>query len=53
MLTLKLTAMSAAKRSKSDARQFQESWTADVFCLPVVVTEQYRTLCCENVAWRT
>ena len=25
-----LTAMSTAKRSKSGARQFQESWTADV-----------------------
>ena len=30
LLTLKLTAMSAVKRSKSDAGQFEESWTADV-----------------------
>ena len=28
-LTLMLTAMSAAKRSKSDAKQFHESWTSD------------------------
>ena len=30
LVTRKLTAMSAAKRSRPDARQF-ESWTADVF----------------------
>ena len=29
-VALMLTAMSTAKRSKSGARQFQESWTADV-----------------------
>ena len=31
--------MSEAKRSRSDARQFQESWTAEVFWFSVVMTE--------------
>ena len=30
-VALMLTAMSTAKRSKSGGRQFQESWTADVW----------------------
>ena len=38
-VALMLTAMSTPKRSKSGARQFQESWTADVGF--VVMTEQY------------
>ena len=29
-VALMLTAMSTARKSKSDARQFQESWTGDV-----------------------
>ena len=43
---LKSTAISAAKTPKSDVRQFQESWTADVFSLSVVMTEQYVCYTC-------
>ena len=40
LVVLKLTVMSTAKRSKSRAKQFQESWTADVGFV-CRMTEQY------------
>ena len=43
-----LTTMSAAKRSKSDVRQFQESWTTD-FGFVCRNDRAVCTLCCENV----
>ena len=52
VLTLMLTAMSAAKRSKSDVRQFQESWTTD-FGFVCRNDRAVCTLCCENVVCRT
>ena len=50
LVTQKLTAMPAVKRSRSDARQFQESWTADVFWFVCRNDGAVRTLCSENVA---
>ena len=47
-----LTTMSAAKRSKSDVRQFQESWTTD-FGFVCRNERAVCTLCCENVVCRT
>ena len=44
--------MSAAKRSKSDVRQFQESWTTD-FGFVCRNDRAVCTLCCENVVCRT
>ena len=44
--------MSAAKRSKSDVRQFQESWTTD-FGLVCRNDRAACALCCENVVCRT
>ena len=44
--------MSAAKKSKSDLRQFQEWWTTDfgIFCRN---DRAVCALCCENVVCRT
>ena len=44
--------MSAAKRSKSDVRQFQESWTTD-FGFVRRNDRAVCALCCENVVCRT
>ena len=56
LVTQKLTAISAAKRSKSDERQFQESWIADVFWFVCrndgAVCTLYSALRSENVACR-
>ena len=58
-VTVKLTAMSAAKRPKSDARTFEKLYTADVFWFVCRNDKQYQyvhlysTICCENVACRT
>ena len=51
-LTVMLNAMSAAKRSKSDVRQFQESWTTD-FGFACRNDRAVCTLCGENVVCRT
>ena len=45
--------MSEAKRSRSDARQFQESWTAEVFWFVGRNDRVVCTLCSENVACST
>ena len=45
--------MSAAKRSRSNARQFQESLTAEVFWFVGRNDRVVCTLCSENVACRT
>ena len=47
-----LTAMSAAKRSKLDARQFQESWVTD-FGFASSKDRVVCTRCYENVVCRT
>ena len=51
-LTVKLNAISAAKRSKSDVRQFRESWTTD-FGFVCRNDRAVCALCCENVVCRT
>ena len=44
--------MSAAKRPKSNVRQFQESWTTD-FGFVCRNDKAVCALCCENVVCRT